>query len=427
VFQPWLFKQANKTNKNYFLFTSKNRAFRWCPQTNPAWFWLLISKNFQGTAMRTVKPTRVFTSTQLQARRQACDPPADAVITAVYQDRGRGGVGQLMAFLGKRKPNAAATSTEGTPANQSLTTSFRPSQTNEQRIKAAIAGNALALQEGPGPDLPSIVQEFFSTHSQLPVWANLKRMAAGSAFLQTYIDSLVMLLGCYSLPYCYAAADGVQVLYMSQRIQKDTYNRLLETAQFVLEVGRPGAFGSDGTGFLACNKIRLMHAAIRFYTLHGSQWNPDWGQPINQEDMAGTNLAMSYIPIRGLRKINLNPGDEESEAYLHLWNVVGYLLGIQEELLPANLREAYHLDRLIAQRNMRTSEAGVALTKALMDSMAMSIPASMPKNLPASQMRLLLGDEIAAMLEIPTDDWATNLIKTTQIGNLFQHLIFSRT
>jgi len=369
--------------------------------------------------MHTVKPTRVFTSTQLQAWRQECDPPADTVIAAVYQDRGMGGLGQLMAFLGKRNPNAAATSTAGTSANQPLTASFRP----RQRIKAAISGNALALDEWPGSDQSPAVQEFFASNGHLPAWADPKRMAAGSAFLQKYMDSLMMLLGCYSLPYCYAAADGVQVLYMSQRIQKDTYNRLLETAQFVLEVGRPGAFGPDGAGFLACNKIRLMHAAIRFYTLHSGQWNPDWGHPINQEDMAGTNLAMSYIPIRGLRKIKLNPEERESEVYLHLWSVIGYLLGIQEELLPANLREAYHLDRLIAQRNMRTSEAGVALTKALIDSMAMSIPESTPKNLPANQMRLLLGDDIADMLDIPSADWTTNLIKTTQIRNLFQHLI----
>ena len=166
-----------------------------------------------------------------------------------------------------------------------------------------------------------------------------------------------------------------------------------------------------------------MHAAIRFYTLHSGQWNPDWGQPINQEDMTGTNLAMAYIPIRGLRKMKRHPEERESEAYLHLWNVVGYLLGVTEELLPANLREAYHLDRLIAQRNMRTSEAGVALTKALLDSMATSIPEPMPKNLPATQMRLLLGDDIADMLDIPSADWTTNLIKAIQIRNLFQHLI----
>lgn len=377
--------------------------------------------------MHTVKPTRIFTSPQLQALRQACDPPADAVIAAVHRDRGMAGLGQLMAFLGKRKAPATATPAEGTSVAQPPTTSFKPGQTHEQRIKSAIASQALALHEWPGPDQSPAVPEFFASHCHLPAWADPKRMTAGSAFLEKYMDSLMMLLGCYSLPYCYAAADGVQVLYLSQRIQKDTYNRLLETAQFVLEVGRPGAFGSDGTGFLACNKIRLMHAAIRFYTLHSGQWNPDWGQPINQEDMAGTNLAMAYIPIRGLRKIKLDPEEKESEAYLHLWNVVGDLLGVREELLPANLREAYHLDRLIVQRNMRSSEAGVALTQALLDSMAMSIPASMPKNLPATQMRLLLGDAIADMLAIPSADWTTNLIKTTQIRHWFQHFIPHRT
>jgi hypothetical protein len=377
--------------------------------------------------MRTVKPTRVFNSTRLQAMRQECDPPADAVIAAVHRERGMAGLGQLMAFLGKRKPHSTATSAKGIPIAQPLTSPFRADQTNEQRIKAAIAGHELALHESPGSDQLPAVQEFFANHSHLPAWADPKRMDEGSTFLQKYVDSLMLLLGCYSLPYCYAAADGVQVLYLSQRIQKDTYNRLLETAQFVLEVAKPGAFKTGGTGFLACNKIRLMHATIRFYTLHSGQWNPSWGQPINQEDMAGTNLAMSYIPIRGLRKIQLNPEERESEAYLHLWNVAGYLLGIEEELLPANLREAFHLDRLIAQRNMRASEAGAALTKALIDSITSSIPGALPKNLPASQMRLLLGNEIADMLNVPAADWTINLVKTSQVRNFFQSLVLSRT
>ena len=376
--------------------------------------------------MRTVKPTRVFTSARLQALRQECDPSADAVIATVHCERGMAGLGQLMAFLGKRKPHTTAKFTEGTPTLQAPVSSFRADQTNQQRINAAIAGHELALHEWPGSDQSPAVRDFFTVHSHLPAWADRKRMAEGSAFLQKYVDSLLLLLGCYSLPYCYAAADGVQVLYLSQRIQKDTYNRLLETAQFVLEVAKPEAFAPGGVGFLACNKIRLMHATIRFYTLHSGQWNPDWGQPINQEDMAGTNLAMSYIPIRGLRKIQLNPEEYESEAYLHLWNVAGFLLGIREELLPSNLREAYHLDRLIAQRNMRASEAGAALTKALIDSLTSAIPDSLPKNLPANQMRLLLGNDIADMLNVPAADWTINLVKTTQVRNFFQSLVPNR-
>ncbi|NJO02592.1 MAG: DUF2236 domain-containing protein [Bacteroidia bacterium] len=53
-------------------------------------------------------------------------------------------------------------------------------------------------------------------------------------------------------------------------------------------------------------------------------------------------------------------------AFLHLWNVIGYLLGVREELLPDTAKEAYWLDKKIAQRHFRKSEAGVELTASLL-------------------------------------------------------------
>ncbi|MBC7923342.1 MAG: DUF2236 domain-containing protein [Ferruginibacter sp.] len=361
--------------------------------------------------MLTVKTTRVFSDSMMQSRRQEADLLADEVIGEVFRERGMPGLGQLMAFLGKRKSPAA---------QETASFNLWSGQSSAQRLRATIAQAELTLGEQPGPELPAPVHAYFAAEAQLPGWADRARMAEGAVFFEKNLDQLLLLLGCYSLPYCYAAADGAQVLFLSQRIHQDTYQRLLETGQFVLEVTKPDAFSEKGLGVVTSRKIRLMHAAIRFFTRHSGRWNDAWGVPINQEDMAGTHLAMSYIPIRGLRKVNANPGERESEAYLHLWNVIGYFLGIAEDLLPANLREAYHLDRLIAKRNFRPSEAGRTLTKALLDSLAANTPAALPKNLPANQMRLLLGDELADLLALPAADWTRGLVQTTQIGNLFR-------
>ncbi|MES2731895.1 MAG: oxygenase MpaB family protein [Bacteroidota bacterium] len=368
-----------------------------------------------------IKPTRIFSHHRMQAMRQEADPIADEVIEAVYQERGMVGIGQLMTFLSK-KQNQSNYITPQQPIAKDYAGINMSKTAHEQWVKAAIATASLAFTELPGAELPVSVHNFFASYQQLPAWSNVRQMAEGSIFFQKYTDPLMLLLGLYSLPYCYAAADGAQVIYMSQRIHKDTYNRLLETAQFVLEVTKPDAFSANGAGFITCNKIRLMHATIRFYSKQSGRWNDAWGLPINQDDMASTNLAMSYIPIRGLRKLNLNPEDKESEAYLHLWNVVGYLLGVKEELLPANLREAYHIDRVNVSRNFRSSDAGIVLTKALLDSLNYFAPESMPKKLPVAQMRLLLGDDVADMLAIPAADWTWNLVKTTQLRNFFQSL-----
>ena len=128
--------------------------------------------------------------------------------------------------------------------------------------------------------------------------------------------------------------------------------------------------------------------------------------PVNQEDMAGTNLAFSYIVLRGLRKAGVTATEAEEEDYLHHTNVIGYLNGIAEELLPANLREAYHLDRAIARRQFRSSEAGIGLTRSLLNAIAevggaVTDRPEGVRNLAAAQMRFFLGDVHADALGIP--------------------------
>jgi len=304
---------------------------------------------------RTVQPSRVFTNDLLQRYRQQGDAPADAVITAVAEEGGREGLSALMRWLGDTKNLNSA-------------------------------------------DQPPVVQQFLTQFSSLPDWANPRLMDQGMQYCADHAGAVSLLLGLYSLPYCYAGADGARVLWLSQRIHQNTQKRLEETGEWVAVVLQKANW-ANGKAVTYSLKIRLLHAAIRWFTLHGGQWDMTWGYPVNQEDMAATNMAFSYIVIRGLRKTGVTaPADEE--AYLHHFNVVGYLLGVAPELLPLNLREAYHLDRLIAQRQFRPSEQGRGLTKSLLTAIETFLPATL-RNLPAAQMRFFLGDSLADLLGLP--------------------------
>ncbi|WP_420149415.1 oxygenase MpaB family protein, partial [Spirosoma sp.] len=151
-------------------------------------------------------------------------------------------------------------------------------------------------------------------------------------------------------------------------------------------------------------KIRLIHAGARWFTLHSGRWNMAWGYPVNQEDMAGTNLAFSYIVLLGLRKIGTAVGEQEEEDYLHHINVVNWLNGVADDLLPKNLREAYLLTRAISRRQFAPSEAGVGLTRSLLDAIARQLGTANPetvRNLAAGEMRSFLGDHYADWLGIP--------------------------
>ncbi|GAA4402341.1 oxygenase MpaB family protein [Nibrella viscosa] len=330
-----------------------------------------------------IKPTRVFTDELLQHYRLQGDAPADAAISAVVDQHGKEELRTLMRWLAD-------------PQN-------------------------LSLGGQPEP-----VQQFIQSFSHLPAWADAQKMKSGMSFFWSHAGAIALALGCCSLPYCYLAADGAQVLWLTERIKNDTFRRLQETGEFVFGVMNEKEW-ANGTIFTRILKIRLIHAASRWFVLHSGRWNMDWGYPVNQEDMAGTNGAFSYIVIRGLRKANISTNEAEEEAYLHHLNVVGYINGVAEELLPQNLREAFHLDRIIAQRQFEESEAGKGLTKALLRALEQQAGSPSAYNLAAAQMRFFLGDTHADMLAIPEVPLETRLVTLTTKLPVFSDLLSRST
>lgn len=265
--------------------------------------------------------------------------------------------------------------------------------------------------------MPKKLTQFFEESSALPKWADIKLMQQGSRLFEAYNGDIMGLLGSLSLPYCYAAADGARVLQMSERIRKDTQKRLAETGQFVLDVLRPNAFAPDGKGIRSIQKVRLIHAAVRFHIKKSGKWKKEWGLPINQEDMAGTNLAFSFIILRGLRKIGRVINPESALAYQHLWNVIGHMLGLNEALIPSNLKQAYQLTTAIEKRHFKASSAGQSLTKALLDSYTEQIPVNLPNGYLNTYMRYVLGDQVADLLNLPPANWTDSLVKLQTFSN----------
>lgn len=257
--------------------------------------------------------------------------------------------------------------------------------------------------------LPSEVTEFLEKTRHLPGWANLHRIEKGARFFAQHAPGLMSMLGLFSLPYCYAAAHGARVLYFSERLRHNPGKRLAETGQYILDVTGKNAFASSGKAICSTQKVRLMHAAIRYHIQKSSQWNNEaWGKPVNQEDMAGTNLAISLIAVRGLRKMSVRLSYDEVTDYMHLWNVAGFIMGIDERLLPDTGKEAFLLDKMIATRQFESSGAGRALTASLLKYMAQQTTGPMAGLAPA-YMRFLLGDKVANALAIPKAEIGSNI------------------
>jgi hypothetical protein len=248
-------------------------------------------------------------------------------------------------------------------------------------------------------DLPEALQKelLFRAASILPGWADEKIMQAGMKFFKGHSNHIMQLLGLLSLPYCYAAANGAMVLYLSERLKRDTKKRLTDTGKFVWDVLSVDAFSKEGRGFSALLKTRLIHAIVRYYTLLSHRWRMEWGYPVNQEDMAGTNLAFSLIIIRGLRKTGLTVGQDEQIAFIHLWAVISSLLGVDERLIPANGKEANWQEKVIRGSQFKASDHGKELTDSLIKAFIETNESITPSEI-RQLIRFLLEDDVAGFL-----------------------------
>lgn len=249
-------------------------------------------------------------------------------------------------------------------------------------------------------DWPREIQDYLEQSRQLPSWADDNIIKEGQAFFKKHASSLTLMLGLMSLPYDYAATNGAQVLLMSDRLRYDAGKRLVETGKYVFDVGTAGSFDKGGKAIASAQKVRLIHAAIRYHIKKSGKWQQQWGEPVNQEDMAGTNLSMSLIPVRGMRKLGIEVSKDTCMAYVHLWNVASYIMGVDESLLPDTSKEAYVLDKAITGRQFAASEAGKTLTASLLKYINENANPQLQWLAP-KLMRYLLGESVADMLGIP--------------------------
>lgn len=240
-------------------------------------------------------------------------------------------------------------------------------------------------------------------------------------FYQFNREAILFLLGYYSLPYCYAAAKGVQVLSFSKRLIDDPFSRLFETAQYVEAVAQRHPFSSEWVESVL--KFRCLHAAIRSKLNNNPAYDREtYGLPINQEDLCGTLLSFSYLILKGLTSIGIRYSEREAKGWFLLWSRVGALQGLPPELLPKDFYNAEFLEKTIRKRQFGASKEGQKLTQKLVE--VLNEQALIPfLNTPAQEViAAMVGSPIAKYLGLPKPKPITYL-KMVLTGNTIRKRI----
>ncbi|MBI3520317.1 MAG: DUF2236 domain-containing protein [Bacteroidetes bacterium] len=259
-------------------------------------------------------------------------------------------------------------------------------------------------------DLPKAVVDYFNAELTLPLWANYEKIRIAQNVFATYCAEISLLLNFKSLPLCYSCKNGAKVLAATGRLAqsgKDTsklVRRLLETAQMVINVMSPDGLSPRGKGIITVKKVRLYHATIRYFVL-SEKYNPagwdveEFGQPINQEEMAGTLMSFSALILDGLEQLGVKLSAIEKDSYMHCWNIVGHFIGLDPQLYPANYQEGWDLGIAIIKRNQSQSEDGKFLTESLLDFSADFFKSTIFQKMPVYLMNYFIKD-VSARIDI---------------------------
>jgi hypothetical protein len=184
-----------------------------------------------------------------------------------------------------------------------------------------------------------------------------------------------------------------------------------------MDVSAPGAFEHGGVAVDRILHVRLMHAAVRWLIDHQDgvarptdadpavrperpTWAASWGRPVNQEDLAGTMLTFSTVVLDAFRRSGVDLTTTSQEDFVHLWIVIGHLLGIHDELLPADLTAARELQVAIFTRQQHESVVGRDLTMTLLGLLHDRVPRFVASLAPAMS-RQYIGDRVADMIGVP--------------------------
>ncbi len=287
-------------------------------------------------------------------------------------------------------------------------------------------------------DAPVEIKEYFQKTAVLPDWADQDLIALGQ---QVYIRHgiwISLLLSNKSLPECYACAKGAEVLHRTARLNEqhgsmETFSRrIAETAQFVVFAMSPGGLSPNGRGLVAAQKVRLIHGVLRYF-LRNQNWDSaQYGEPINQEDMAGTLMSFSALILQGLEQAGIELEPVEKEAYIHCWRVIGHVLGLQDDIIPENAADALLLGNSILNHQIAASEQGSALMKALLEFQDKNSKGVTTSQTNIAMVRLMMGGEISDLLNVPKieqniiDKLQVKIKRITRIMEILDHsLVFA--
>lgn len=285
---------------------------------------------------------------------------------------------------------------------------------------------------------PPALRDWWETPVR-PDWVDDAKVARAVVVAEDWLPELLTSYLVGSLPLSYAGASGAKVLSRISLLgaEEPFVRRVLETLLFVLRVVEPGALEVGGTGYELARKTRMFHGLVRSMVGtfgvdrrrpggRGDPWDASAdGVPVNQEDLLGTLWTFAVTPLQVIERAEIPVSQADKDAFVHLWCVVGHLLGVgaglppeltpDGPLLPMTYAEAAACWAAIQEHQFEESADGKELTRVLIARCRDRIPLPVLRDLPAASVYDTLGPRFASYVGVDRQGPIRHLLEVNRL------------
>ena len=196
------------------------------------------------------------------------------------------------------------------------------------------------------PDAPPELASFIAAMEDTPEWIDfdLVREGARQERIPAALLAPFIIRGAFVATFTntYAALPMALTGALSG---KRAARRVNETASFFAVTTLPGALDRYGPGFEAAAMVRLMHSMVRYNALKKSaKWDTAvYGMPVPQVDQMPAGMIGQYLLARKARQQGRTEFTAGERAAVEFARYRCFLLGLPEELLPAEPADIMHV------------------------------------------------------------------------------------
>lgn len=290
--------------------------------------------------------------------------------------------------------------------------------------KVSMAQFRGALEDGVDDTTPAALAEFVRTLEQDPPWLDRDLVDEGARVFRRFGRNAADVLLQLSLIGGYRFGGPPDLLVATGALAgSSTRRRLAETQSWAVAVTTPGGLEVHGAGWRTTAHVRAMHALVNH--TFASRWDTErWGLPINQADQAGTLGLFDGTVLIGVKALGVPVSRRDSDAVMHLWKYVGWLMGVDEQWLVDSERERQRINYHVVLAQDTITEAGPRLSQDIISVLGELPHGRWKTERTLSMLSLFLGRESIRELGLPwRPPWAHAML---WVANSARHRVLGR-